>query len=97
MVAGRMSIYWISAIIMLVSFGLMMIYFIVFGDTFKTVVMALSAAITHTNFLGQRGCYVILIWIILLPLALKKELQELKIISYILFISLFGFILVTMV
>ena len=35
---GRLSIYLISVILLISSFGLMLIYFIVFGDTFDSII-----------------------------------------------------------
>ena len=92
----RPSIFGVCGIIIFNSFGLMLVYFIIFGDTFKTIIRNLTTTDAH-HFFGQRGAYVIVICALLMPLVLKKELQELAIITYILFFSLFVFIVLTIV
>jgi amino acid permease len=93
----RTSIFYICAIIIMNSFGLMLIYFIVFGDTLSSLMINLSKtdSIDVDSFFGQRKAYVIILGAMLTPLILKKELQELKIISVFLFVAIFSFILLT--
>ena len=91
----RNSIFLICSIIILNSFGLMLVYFIVFGDTLSSVVMNLNSNVTSDDFFGKRMAYVIILSLSLCPLILKKELQELKIISVLLFVSIFTFITLT--
>ena len=73
----------------------MLIYFIVFGDTLGSLIQNLNSNVGPDDFFGQRKAYVIFLSFALIPLILKKELQELKIISVFLFISIFTFILLT--
>ena len=70
----RSSIFYICIIIILNSSGLMLIYFIVFGDTLSSLVKNLNDSVDDTNFFGQRKAYVIIITACLTPLVLKKEL-----------------------
>lgn len=90
----RNSIFFISAILIFNSFGLMLIYFIVFGDTMASLVLNLSG-LSDENFFCNRAAYVIIITILLTPVAVKKQLEDLKIISQLLFASIFCFILIT--
>jgi amino acid permease len=48
----RSSIFYICAIIIVNSFGLMMIYFIVFGDTLSSLVRNLSSSVDENSFFG---------------------------------------------
>lgn len=96
MLFKRNSIFVISAIIIFNSFGLMLIYFILFGDTLAGLVINMSS-VTKDDFMGQRAAYVIIITALLLPLAVKKQLEELKIVSVLLFVSIFSFIVITCV
>ena len=73
----------------------MLIYFIVFGDTMSSILCDLSDKISPDDFFGSRKAYVIILSLLLVPLVIKKELQELKIISVFLFITIFGFIFIT--
>lgn len=73
----------------------MLIYFIVFGNTLSSLVKNLNDSVDETTFFGTRKAYVIILSVILTPLILKKELQELKIISVFLFFSIFSFIMLT--
>lgn len=70
----RRSIFFVCFIIIFNSLGLMLIYFIVFGDTMSSVVSDLSENITKDDFLGKREAYVILLSLLLVPLVIKKEL-----------------------
>ena len=70
----RTSIFYICSIIILNSFGLMLIYFIVFGDTLSSLIKNLNSSVDKDNFFGQRKAYVIILGTVLIPLILKKEL-----------------------
>ena len=91
---GRSSIFLISVIQLISSFGLMLIYFITFGDTFASITQQLLFPDSGKNFLTMRVCYVLLLGLALSPLVLKKDLAELKIISVVLFASLGIFLLI---
>ena len=96
MIMGRASIFWISAIIAMLSFGLMMIYFIVFSQICRSIVLqlAFSNDVKTKNFFASQTFYVLLLASGLLPLVVKKELKELKIASVILFLGVASFILI---
>lgn len=70
----RNSIFYICTIIILNSFGLMLIYFIVFGDTLSSLMQNLSNSVDENSFFGQRKAYVIILATLLIPLIIKKEL-----------------------
>lgn len=70
----RSSIFFVCFIIIFNSLGLMLIYFIVFGDTMSSVLCDLSTHITPSDFFGTRKAYVILLSLLLVPLVIKKEL-----------------------
>jgi len=98
MLVGRASIFVLASIFIINSFGLCMIYFIVFGDTFGQLV----ASFTDDQELGSvwytsRWCFSVPLAVVLLPIVLKKELAELTWISYVLFISLGLFVLVNFI
>jgi len=93
---GHLSIYILSSIISIMSLGLMMIYFIVFGDIMSSIVSDLvyDGRQTPDLFFTQRSAYIIILGASLFPLVIKKELNELKIASVILFIGISSFILI---
>lgn len=51
----------------------MLIYFIVFADTLKSLIIDLTS-VTANDFLGKRQAYVIILAVILVPIILKKEM-----------------------
>lgn len=92
MVLGRKSIFMINIMIFVNSFGLMMIYFIVFGNIAASIAQAGSP--DASMFFVSKQFFILIISICILPLALKKEIKELKIASVLLFIAIFLFILI---
>ena len=69
----RPSIFGISAIVIVNSFGLLIIYFIVFGDTLKSLVRDMShSKIDGDDFMGKRAIYVIMLTLLLVPVILQK-------------------------
>ena len=94
MIFGRQSIFWISSIIAVAAFGLIMIYFIVFGDTAKSLSAQLIFGGKTDSIFASRALFVLVLSASLFPLIIKKELKELKIASVILFIGITAFILI---
>jgi len=100
-ILGRKSIFFIAAIISIMSFGLMMIYFIVFGDIFASIISQVSfdgscdpAGNGNDSIWTKRATYAVILGLMLTPLVLKKELKELKIVSVILFLGIASFLLI---
>ena len=67
---GRSSIFWITFIIFVNSFGLLIIFFNVFGDTFKdfmTQIFWSEVLKENENFGMKKACWVIVLAVLLLP------------------------------
>jgi amino acid permease len=94
MTVGPKSIYWISSIICVSSFGLMMIYMIVFGDICSSFISDWAYDGIDGYFWTSRPPYIIILSSALFPMIIKKELKELKIVSLILFTGISSFILI---
>ena len=83
-------IYAIAFVIITNTFGVILIYFIIFGDIMGSLV---SQIIGLDGFFAERTLYVLLLAAGLFPLIIKQELTELKFTSVVLFIGVFIFIL----
>lgn len=91
---GRSSIYLISVVLLINSFGSMLVYFITFSNTLASIIFQLVYhSEKQTFFTSQLFCSITL-GILLLPVVLMKELKEFKAVSVILFVSLAFFVLV---
>ena len=93
MLYGRPSIYYISAVIAIQAFGLMMVYFIVFADISRSIVVQVFELAPSSVF-SSRACYCAILGVGLFPQIIKKELKELKIASIILFVGISTFLAV---
>ena len=82
---GTFSIYFISITMMIAGFGIMMIYFIVFGDISASIAKAI---LKDDNFFTTRLCYVLILSSSMIPLILQKKLAELKLVAILLFASI---------
>jgi amino acid permease len=92
---GRVSIYWICVVILVNSFGLLIIFFNTFGNIFKNVMTGLvwsDVAPDDANFGMKMECWVLALALFLLPSVFQKELAELKILSIALFIAALIFV-----
>lgn len=103
MVTGRSSIFIISTIIAINSFGLMLIYFNIFSKISQSIAISLffdnvvihQKQIDHiSNFFATKSFYVLIFSSVLFPFVIRKELKELKIVSLILSFGVLLFILV---
>jgi len=92
-VMGRCSIYLVSVIVWVASLGLMMIYFIVFGDIAASISRQLIFYDDTDNFFCSRAFFVMILGGCLTPLVIKRALKELKCISILLFIAIGLFII----
>ena len=81
---GRPSIFWIAAMLLVNSFGLLIIFLSSFGDTCGQFFQSLFWP-DEENFGTGRTCWVLVIAVVVFPFVLRKELAELKTMSIVLF------------
>lgn len=99
-VLGRFSIFLISVTLLVTAIGLIMIYFIVFGDSFASIVRQTffsTLPLDETNFFVRRTLWSFILGIGLTPVILKKEMAELKLVSITLFAAIGLFVLIFIV
>ena len=95
LILGRSSIFWISFIIFVNSFFLLVIFFNVFGETMKATMTNIFWADVNPeepNFGMKRECWVLSLGVLLLPFIQMKELAELKLVSIALFCAALIFV-----
>lgn len=100
MLYSRSSIYFISAIYAINSFGLCMVYYITFSEIVKSLfkdILGVEDASTVDGIkylLCIKETWVITLAVLMLPICLKKDLQELHIVSATLFYAILVFIFI---
>lgn len=103
MLYNRASIFPISGVYAICSFGMCMIYFITFSEIVKSFfqdALGVTDDDDVTGFKGllvNKGTWVVLLAVGMLPIIIKKELQELHIVSTLLFIATMVFILIVFI
>jgi len=70
----------------------MMVYIIIYADLSKNLLAQVFYDGNKNHFVCTRLCHVIIVGIATLPLVLKRQLEEIKILSIILIICLTTFI-----
>jgi amino acid permease len=98
MLFNRSSIFFISGIIVLNAFGLVMVYFIVFSKIMASICMDALGVKTDdeglVHYMATKQFWVLSLSILMLPVIIKKELQELHIVSVMLFAAVCIFIFI---
>ena len=96
LIIGRSAIYWITIIILANSLGLIIIYFSVFGDTAKSIMVNIfwSDLPDDSNFGMERACWVMCLSVLLVPFIVMKELAEMKAVSVTLFVACIIFVVI---
>ena len=90
---GRGSIFWIAFILFVNSFGLLIIFFSVFGANCGNLFKQLSGAADDDFGSGKIG-WILGLAVLCLPFVLRKEMAELKLLSIILFSCALSFVIV---
>lgn len=88
---GRPAIFIVSILQLINSLGLMLIYFIVLGDTSASFIKTIFFP-ESDNFFTTKICYILILGTALLYPLLLKELKEIKFVSFVLFIGIFSFV-----
>lgn len=73
------------------SFGLMLIYFIVFSGIAAS--LASLSSETKDQFYCKRWIYVLVVGVLCLPFVLQHQIKHLKIASFLLFLAIFLFVI----
>jgi amino acid permease len=95
LILGRPSIFWICAVILVNSFGLLIIFFNAFGNICKNVMTNLvwsDVPKDDPNFGMKMECWVIALAVCLLPTIFMKNMAELKLLSIALFMAALIFV-----
>lgn len=99
LVMGRKAIFMLGWVYFIASAGMCMIYFVTFGDTMGQLVATFCEEHIQLDSIWytSRYFYILVLAGFLVPVILKKELAELKVVSVILFLCLGLFILLSFV
>ena len=86
----RPSIFFIAAVLVINSLGLVIVYFIVYATTMESIfndLFGLSGQ-SYLHFIAMKEFWIVVLALAITPIILKKDIQEMYIISVVLFISL---------
>lgn len=92
---GRTSIFVIALLTFIQSYGLIIIFFEVFGETmaqFMTNLFWADVLPGDENFGMHKTCWIVSLGVLLIPFVVMKELAELKAVSIALFASAIIFV-----
>ena len=90
-VMGRTSIYLTSGNLLITSFLVIVIYFMIFGDIASSLIRDTFPGVP--KFLGSKEFYVLLIAVVNIPFVVMRAIKELHIAANMLFAAVFLFIL----
>lgn len=100
LIFGRYSIYWIAFPILINSFMMPIIYFNVFSEIMKGLIVSMTVGREGGPLMPEeviwtsRAFWVLALGLLLLPIVLLKELAEMKWVSITLFIATMVFVLI---
>ena len=96
LILGRSAIFIISAGLFIQSFGLIIIFFNVFGATASTVYIGASGYVLgdEKSMFAEPTVWIVGLAVLLFPSILMKELAELKIVSLSLFAAALTFVVI---
>ena len=86
----RPSIFFISVILLINSIGLVTVYLIVYATTMESIfndLFGLSGS-SYLHFIAKKEFWIIFLALGITPIIMKKDIQEMYLISVVLFISL---------
>lgn len=86
---GRRSIFVVNTIMFIGCFQLMIIYFMVIGDILASFASEILS--TPDSFWASRQFYILLLALALTPIVFKRQIYELKIASFLLFMAIILF------
>lgn len=93
---GTSSIYIQSVLILISGIGCILIYFIVFGEISASIVKSMLEPGTE-NFFTTKVPYILVLATVMTPISLMKKLNEMKIVSILLFLAIALFILLFLI
>lgn len=95
---GRKAIFILGGTYFIASLGLCMIYFMAYADTMGALVSNFyPGEALNSVWYTSRYFYVLTLAAVLIPVVLKKELAELKVVSVILFVGLGVFVILSFI
>lgn len=97
MLTQRKSIFIISVILLINSMSIVAVYFLILGETSASFVAELIGKEAEDDFWVSRAFYITIIALIMLPVVCKKDLQEMRLVTFTLFVAVTIFIAILLI